>query len=236
MSIKLPGRRHSSNSKIANVLQYHHYMELFAFSVGVACFNKEWLPYYKVLLILIGLTCLVELAGSMMSYKFGDNNWLYNIFSPIECLLILYFFSGIIQKSRLKEMVFYSIPLMIVATCITYIFQPDFMVYNSYARTIYLVLWIIASGFFFIDVMINDNRLSLIRQSGFWLATLILFFIVIFIILISMYKIFKILPNYKIIINYFNIVANTFMYVGFIGAFLCQRIATKYYSRSLQQA
>jgi hypothetical protein len=236
LPIKLSRWRHSSKCKIKKVLQYHHYIELVAFSVGVACFNKNWLPYYKVLFFLVGLTCLVEMAGSMMSYEFGDNNWLYNIFSPIECFIILYFFSRIILKRRLKELIFYSIPIMVVATCITYMVQPNFMVYNSYARTIYLVLWIIASGFFFIDVMINDNRMSLVKQPGFWLATGILFFSVIFIVLISMYKIFKILPNYKIIINYFNIVANTFLYVGFIGAFLCQRIATKYYSRSLQQA
>jgi magnesium-transporting ATPase (P-type) len=125
---------------------------------------------------------------------------------------------------------------MIIATLITYIIQPDFTVYNSYARTIYLVLWIVACGLFFIDVMLNDNRVSLVKQPGFWLATGILFFSVIFIILISLYQIFTTLPNYKIFFRYFIIVANTFMYVGFAGAFICQHIATKYYSRSLQQA
>lgn len=218
------------------MLQYHHYIELLAFGIGVACYERNWLMHYKVLFILTGLTCLVEIFGGIMAAKFGNNNWLYNIFSPIECLLILYFFSCIIIKRNLKGVVIYFIPFVLLATFITYYINPTFMEYNSYARTIYLVLWIMCCGFFFIDVMVNDSTLSLIKQPGFWLATGVLFFSVIFITLISLYKTFLTLPNHKIIFQYFIIVANTFMYVGFAGAFICQRIATKYYSQSLQQA
>jgi hypothetical protein len=189
-----------------------------------------------MLLLFLGLTFCVEVVGYFLAVKYRDNAWLYNIFSPIECLVVLYFMFGALVKRKLKQVLFYSIPLMVVATILTYSIQPDFRVYNHYARTIYLVLWIIACGFFFIDVMINDNRMSLLKQPGFWVATGILFFSVIFIVRISIYKMITILPSYKIIIYYFNIVATTFMYVGFAGAFICQRIATKYYSRSLQQA
>ena len=217
------------------MLQYHHYIELLAFGIGVACYKKTWLIHYKILFLLAGLTCLVEILGGILASKYGDNLWLYNIFSPIECLVILYFFSRIIIKKKIKHVIAYSIPMVFISTLVTYLIHPTFTEYNSYARTIYLILWILSCGFFFIDVMINSNTMSLIKQPGFWLATGVLFFSVIFITLISLYQIFSTLPNHKVIFKYFNIVANTFMYVGIAGAFLCQRIATKYYSQSSQQ-
>jgi hypothetical protein len=218
------------------MLQYHHYLELMSFIVGLACMSKRWPITYKILVFFSGLTFLVEILGYQLSFKYENNNWLYNIFSPLECIIILYLFSQIIMEKKLQLIILYFIPLMIAATVFTYILQPNFFIYNSYAHTVYLVLWVIICGFYFIDVMINDNRVSLIKQPGFWLATGILFFSVIFIILQSLYNIFTTLPNYKIIVRYFIIVANTFMYVGFVGTFICQNIATKYYSPSSQPA
>ena len=218
------------------MLQYHHYIELMAFLIGGTCLNKRWMLSYKILVLFIGVTFLVELLGYTLALNHDNNNWLYNIFSPIECIIILHFFSRIIIEKRLRKMVTYCIPITIVITVLTYIANPNFLEYNSHARTFYLVLWVICCCFYFVDVMINNNTLSLIKQPGFWVATGILFFSVIFIIIQSLYKIFATLPNHNLIFRNFIIVANTFMYVGFAGAFICQHIATKYYSPSSQPA
>lgn len=218
------------------MLQYHHYIEIVTLFIGLSCFNKAWNLPYKILLLFIGLTCLVEITGYYISQRYGNNSWIYNIYSPIECLVILYFFNRVILKRKLKDIVSFTIPLMIIATVITYGIQPNIMVYNHYAHSVYLVLWIIVCGFYFMDVMVNDNRMSLTKQPGFWLASGILVFSVLFIILINMHTMIQLLPNKRTIISYFIIIANTFMYVGFAGAFICQRIATKYYSRSSPQA
>ena len=218
------------------MLQYHHYLELGSFAVGLICLNNRWTFCYKVLLFFAALTFMVELLGHQLAFKFENNNWLYNIFSPFECIVILYFFSQITREKKMRKIILSFIPIMLLATIVTYILRPNFFVYNSYARTVYLVLWVLTCCFYFVDVMINDNRVSLIKQPGFWIATGVLFFSVIFIILQSLYNIFTTLPNYKIIVRYFIIVANTFLYVGFAGAFICQHIATKYYSPSSQPA
>ncbi len=210
------------------MLEFHHYIELIAFAVGIACFKNAWPFHFKLLLFLAGFTCLIELTGMIMWKVYHlENNWIYNIFSPIESLIVLYFFYAIIEKKRLKLIVLYSFFAAIAATFITYYWHENFVLYNNYAAAFYYVLWIIGCCCFFVDAMSNENTERLFQQSGFWFSLGLLFFACSYILMISLYKIFVTLPSYKKIILIINMFSNGFMYGGFIGAFICQRINKK---------
>ncbi len=209
---------------------YHHYAELIAFIVGCVVLKKYWLREYKILVLLAGITFLVEISGHVMWIKFHqNNNWLYNIFLPFQCFCFLFlFYKAAIYKS-IKHINYALLIFLFAGTAISYCFHRNFIFLNSYASTLYLVLMLIASGCFYIDAILNELEIKLVKQPPFWVATGMLFFTVIYILIFALWNELIKVPYYKLILFYSTIVANTFLYGGLIACFLCLR-KTKIFS------
>jgi len=206
-------------------VKYHHYFELAALLTGLVTFNKHWPASAKVLLVLAGVTFGVELyAQYLWSSKHQQNHFIYNLFLPFQCMAILFAFSRLLMNHTLLLVNKLLVALFFIGVIVSYIYYPTFHTLNHFASTLYLLLMIIASGSFFIDIAINDAAMPLLKQPVFWLATGVLVFCVTFIIRMAFWTYLETLPNINTILFVTNVICNLFFYGGLIGFFLCLRL------------
>jgi len=208
-------------------VKYHHYFELAASLTGLITFRKHWPAYAKALLVLAGVTFGIELyAQYLWSNLHKQNHFLYNLFLPFQCFVVLFAFSRLLINNSLLLVNRMLIAVFFTGTVAAYIYYPTFVNLNYFASTLYLVLMIIASGCFFLDIAMNSINVPLIRQPVFWLATGILVFSVTFVIRMAFWTYLASLPNINAIIFVTNIISNIFFYGGLIGFFICLRQTT----------
>jgi hypothetical protein len=212
---------------------YHHYAELFAFLVGCFVVKKQWTIQFKWLVVLAGISFFIELAGHIMWTRYSlNNNWIYNLFLPVQCFIFLYFFYKTMVQKVVRKIVGFLMGAMIAGTVISYFYHGSFTMLNSYASTLYLFLMLIASCLYYLDTIINEVEVSMTRQPSFWVAAGLLFFTVIFILLFALWAVNIKIPYYKVVLNYSVIIANTFLYGGLIAGFLCLHKTKNYYLHS----
>ena len=215
-------------------MQYHHYAEFVAMIAGIVTYRRWWPVAFKLLLALTILTFLVEISGHLMwkIYRLY-NNWLYNLFLPVQCFLFIRFFYLISVHEKVKKagrgLLWAMLPLMLAA----YGFQPLFYTLNSYAATGYLLLMLTSSCLFYVDVIINGSTVSMVQQPAFWVAAGLMFFTVVFILLFALWAANVMIPNYGLVLKYVIITANTLLYGGLTVAFLCQTKTMPYSLRFL---
>lgn len=214
-------------------MQYHHYAELSAFVAGILLVKRDWPFIYKMLVALTALTFLVEISGYLIWTKLKqNNNWLYNLYLPVQCFCILYFFYKVSEYKLVQKINLALIITMFAGTIISYFIHRSFFFLNSYASELYLILMLVAAGLFYIDSIVNDVEIRLVKQPPFWLSTGLLFFCIIYILIFAFWNLIKQVPYYRVILFYSNIVANTFLYGGIIICFLCMRKTRNYYTHS----
>jgi len=204
------------------MLQYHHYAELAAMASGLLLLRKNWPIPYKMLSALASLTFIVELTGHILWTQFHqNNNWLYNIFVPIQVFTFLWIIYASIQIQKIRKGIRWCFIVMVAGTGITYFWHDSFKMLNNHAITLYWILLIIACCSFYIDAIENTIQIPLLSQPVFWLSSGILFFCAIFVVRTAIWNLMPQLYNFKQLSIYSNIVANTFMYSGIIACFIC---------------
>jgi hypothetical protein len=204
-------------------MKYHHFAELFALLVAALTLRKWWPLHFKLLAVLALVTFCVEIgAQNYYDTTKKSNYFFYNTFLPVQYGVFQYTLYRLISDSVLKRMQVYLAVAAVAGTAITYaLMEKGFGAFNSQASTLYLVLLIIGAGCFYIDAMKNDIALPLTKQPGFWIATGLLFFSVILVMRFIFWDFVQTIPGYTTILRVTNILANTLLYGGFIGTFIC---------------
>src|SRR5882757_855858 len=128
---------------------------LSCFLAGCLFVRKNWLLEYKLLVILSGLTLLVESTAMLLVAHRIYHFWLYNLFAPVECGFILYIlYRGSIHPAikRLNAVLLISLP---IAIGVAYYLHPVFFRLNEPAGLFYLFAELIAACSFLIDILMN---------------------------------------------------------------------------------
>lgn len=207
------------------MLLYHHYIQLASLLVQVVLIKKNWPSWFRLVLMLTCLSCGVELSGEIISHGFHKiNAWLYNIYTPIQGFLILFTFPAIIQTNKLKATSKNLILIYLSLTVVNYFMHPGGIYnFNDKAVIISLICNVIAVSLYYMDTMRNDITITLSKQPSFYFATAILLMSVLFICRFAFWNILKSMHDYQQILTIVIILANTFMYGGFIAVFICQK-------------
>ena len=210
------------------MFQYYNYIEIAALLTGIWLFSKTWNTAYKLLLVFVAITVVIELAGIYINMVLHQHNtWLYNLYVPLQGVLLLSIFSRIVQLAFIKKTINSLIAIFLVSVVISYYIQPDFLSLNNHALVISLVCFCIASSLFFIDVMRNNSTLPLTKQPGLWFATGVLMMSVLFICRFAFWNLVRLTPIYKQMLGLLINIADTFMYLGIIVTFICVKYSTK---------
>lgn len=147
----------------------------FAFSAFIIGWLFAWkgsLVQYKLLIWLVSLRFFVEFVGDIWSIQTQtSNNWMYNLYFPLESLGFLYiFYLGAIHTAvkRINAALLIAIlPTLLVA----YILYPGFTFLNTHAIIYQSFLLLVSAGCAFIDILLDKSRVQFVRRPLFWLAS-----------------------------------------------------------------
>ncbi len=113
--------------------------------VGGFSFKKY--KAYRPIVILLGVTFIMEFMGHILAKIYHHNLWLYHISNPIESSILLYFFYYNIQNRKIKKIIFYSwIALIIFGIINTFFIQTIklpptyFILFSTFLSLIFSVI------------------------------------------------------------------------------------------------
>jgi hypothetical protein len=199
------------------VLIYYHLLLLVCALTGSLLVRRNWPRWAKLLVILPWVTQVAEILAWICLVnnvnKQFYHSW-YTIWAFLEALTLLYILSrGAILPSvkRLHRLLMMLSPVGLI---LYFILWPTF----AYIGLFYLSLELVAAGAVLIDILVDVSDTPMIKKPVFWLATGMLFFCSLYIVVLSLGRLLSTLPHDK----YwpFSCFANTFMYTGFIACFI----------------
>jgi hypothetical protein len=143
----------------------------------------------QLLLSSLILVCFYENLGGVIASQKKANHWVYNIFFfHIATWIHLFIVREFLVRPLLKKIsVGFAISLLFFSA-IPY--ALGFFPFNellNYSALLSSFLMIVSCGLFFYDLLSNDAyiNLNIIHFSGFWIATVLLFFYLVNFILFS---------------------------------------------------
>ena len=208
---------------------------LICFLSGCLLVRKGWPLEYKLLVVLCSLTFFVEESALFLFFRWIPHDWIYNLFTPLECGFILYiFYRGSTNPSvkRVNAILLACLPPGIAAF---FFLHPVFFIFNESALLFYLFSELIGACAVLIGILLNQSDTSLGHQPLFWMACGILFYSCIFTVLHAYLNAMpkNVIPkNSFLYYTIYSFIANNFMYIGFIACFFSMRRL----SRTIQPA
>ncbi|HWK02016.1 MAG TPA: hypothetical protein VNS58_00195 [Puia sp.] len=198
---------------------YFAALYLSCFLTGCLLVRKSRPLEYKLLVVLSGLTLVVETVVTQYDLRRIDGRWMYIFFAPVECGFIIYILYRASVHPNIKRLNAILLGLLPISIGIAYWLHPAFSGFNDIADFFYDFLELIAACSFLTDVLLNKSDTPVGRQPLFWMASGILFYC-------CMFTLLGVLLNYmprmpRRYLAPYSLVANTFMYTGFIACFIC---------------
>src|SRR5258708_2383265 len=200
-------------------LFYYETLLLSCLLIGCLLVRKSWRREHKLLVILSGMTLLVETEVTLFIVHRIFNRWLYTFFAPVECGFIIYILYRASVHPAIKRLSAILLGVLPISIGIAYCLHPAFYRFNDIAGLFYLFSELLAACSFLVDVLLNKSDTPPGRQPLFWLACGMLFYC-------SIYTLINAVSDHIVKFSYqfyllYSIVANTFMYTGFIACFIC---------------
>lgn len=195
-------------------------LEFSCFLVGGLLLRKYWAFEYKLLVALSGLTFLVESFVEIIILT----HWfsylpVYGLFLPFECLLILYIFYRLALHPVTRRLNLIFLGLLPIGIVLLYWLYPHFSGYNEPVIIFYLFLQLISASSLLIDILMDSSDTTIIHRPQFWMV----FGMIVYCTIITVAHIAALFFLRRLPLMYYKIsavVANTFMYVGFITSFI----------------
>ncbi|HWK04309.1 MAG TPA: hypothetical protein VNS58_11790 [Puia sp.] len=198
---------------------YYLGLLLSCFLTGCLFVRKSWSLEYKLLVILSGLTLLAETGAYLYATLRIDGHWVHNLFAPVECVFILYILHRASMRPAIKRLNIVLLVILPAGIGVIYGLHPAVLRIGEFAALFYLFLELTAACSFLIDLVLNKSDTPVGRQPLFWMAAGMLFYCSIFSMELTVMSFIKKIP-WQYSVSY-AIVANTFMYTGFITCFIC---------------
>ncbi len=178
-------------------------------------------PYFLM------FSCAVQIFAKEYSRPtpHKSNHWIYNIYSPIECVFYCLLLLEQIKNKRFRKLFICGIIAYCLFTLYNLSFLQGFSIFNSYTYVAEAILVVGMCFYFFLHVAKNENEHSLVRDPVFWITSaLIITFLGDFIIMGLLDFVIANPGKYTLlsfsIIKYLNVTKC----VLFSVAFVCKRI------------
>jgi hypothetical protein len=167
------------------------------------------------------VTLAVESLTFVLSRMYVDYLLWYNLWALLETGALLYILSGRITLSSGRRLHRILLIALLPGTVLCYIWYPFFHKFNGCAVLFFLFLELIAACTALVDILKKMYDRPMYKEPMFWLATGMLFYCSLFIVVFSLGQFFNRL-SYPVYLP-FACSANTFMYGGFIACFIALR-------------
>ena len=197
-------------------------LECVAAIMGYRWMRKDWAPAHKLLVALSCVTVGVELSVDCCIFLHINFERIYNVWSFVETGTILFIQFLAVKHAWLRRLLILLLVVLAAGTVVCYRFVPVFEQLNFPVMLFSLFVQLIGSCVALIDVLLGTSDRPLSAQPDFWLATGMLFYCCIFIAghILKVYTTGIAAGRFY---SFFIIVANIFMYGGFIACFKALR-------------
>jgi len=204
---------------------YHDYgylLYLTSFVCGMVILRRDSPVEYRLLAWLPGITLPVEIFGWVIGHYYHRNHWVYNIFLPLECcVLLLVFYKGV-KQPVIRSMSGWLLVLLPAGMIISY-WRIHFTVVsiNVFALLFYFFLELVGGCLFLTDCLLSGEEASIFSHPLSWTAMGIILYTCIFILTNITWVFGMIIPRmwYAGLVN----LANTFFYGSIILSFIALR-------------
>jgi hypothetical protein len=157
-------------------LSINLYFEMAALLTSVICIpalRKTKLRWFPIFLLFI---VTLELYGRYLSKTLKmPNAWLYNLSTPIEYLFYFYLFYKVYKSARAKKIAMALATLFLLSTIFLHITKGIYL-YNDKMLLMGNILAIVLCCYYFYQIFFDEERLSLLKEPMFWIASGILLF------------------------------------------------------------
>lgn len=209
------------------VLCFGYYELLLMACVFIGClFLRRSFPLeYKLMVILSGLTLLVESMVVYFFFSHAHKPWIYNFFGPVECAFIVYIFYRASTHQAVRRLHVFLLFLLPVGIGISYWMYSDLFRINDKVILYCIFTNLIAACSYLADILLNKTDVPMVRYPFFWMAAGMLLFCCSYVMVPALLNYLRIIPvGYSML---YSLLANTFMYSGFIACFVCFRRLTR---------
>jgi hypothetical protein len=158
-------------------LPIHIYFEIAAFLTSVICWGKIRSGKFRWFLPFLFLMLVVELTGLYLRKELGfeTNGYLFNFSVPIEYLFYSWLFLKTYQTEsfrKIAKVFIYAFMLF----CLIIFFLRGIYWFNAIILLIGNIAAILFSCLYFYELLIIEERINLVKEPMFWIATGVLLF------------------------------------------------------------
>lgn len=212
------------------MLILHIYLGILSlcFINGVLFFGKQS-KESRIIIILVVVSFFIEWIGYYNQHISSEKKIkaiVFQIYSPLEALIIGIFFLQILNNSNLKKLVIVLTLLALIIFCLDLVFNLNVNLQNFKIYLIPMTFYTIFSILYLQQVLDSNN--DIISNPSFWFVTAILFFNTCFFFLSGFINFIaeKDLPLAKKLYS-INHILNIIYYSLITYGFICQRRLAK---------
>lgn len=191
-------------------------LELLALFFCIKKYKKLSPTYFKWFLPLLLLTNIVEWGNYFKLFSYHhSNNWIYNIFNPIEFCFYGWLYYNYITNSVKRKIILYSCVVLIVAYLLNMLFIQGMVFFNSYTFLLGCLLMIYFTYLYFDQSIKSVSNTSITKTPFFWISVGVLFFYSGEFILWSFFQYFLTIKDFKgfrPLFHFFSPVLNAILY------------------------
>lgn len=152
------------------------YLLVLTFCLGVALSQRGYLDgNFRWLFWLVVVTWVVDVAGTLLRNAI-NNHPLYHAFQPVEYGLFAMYFFYTLRQPVVRELIQFSIALMVVFSIVNALFYQSIWSQNSYSFMLEAALLLVWSVLYFFQLYTKFTPQKLWELPEFWVSTGILFF------------------------------------------------------------
>lgn len=151
----------------------------FALSIEIVCFTLAILflkngkvGHWKYFIIYMAITVAAETAGWLIMLQGrGSNQWVYNIFAPIQACFLYWMFYRVYPKQFKSGIFLMTCALIFFAVYAYECFTHPFTVFNNYSWILFSFSMIVACGLYYYFLMTDESYTDLGKHPPFWFVT-----------------------------------------------------------------
>jgi len=194
-------------------------------------FKKEKILHFKLFSIFLLITFCIEFYLDRIMRKGESTIQIINFFTTFEFCFYLWVIQNIIQNKVVKKWLLYILLIYPIASTINILAVQKIDNFHSITYSIGCLLIIFSCIYYFYELFKNKYAINLVKDSGFWICSGLLFFYsVTFPLFVSANFMTEFPLKFGEYIGVALIILNVCLYSLFSIAFLCRINLRKLFS------
>jgi len=204
---------------------YYYLLILSSLVYGATTIRRRSPLSYRLLLWWLIATVPTEVMASVAARLYHNNHWVYNIWEPFDCCMILLLFYFGIAHGRTRRLFRWLLVLAPVGFVFFNLCHFIVLAWHFRSMLFYLFCELIGACLFLVDGRLPGEEQSIFQRPLVWMAFGTILYCIIYILTHALWAYIEVWPTwrYEVLVG----VANTFDYLGVVLALYALRRKTR---------